>query len=113
MKDRLKIYVSGPLTTGGCEVLDNVENAIQATRALIELGYAPLCPHLTYYVDPNAEIPHEQWMEVDLPWVRSAHALLRLPGASTGSDIECAEARRLCIPIFYSIEKLHAAYAGK
>ena len=110
MKQRLRIYISGPLTSSG-DVIDNVDAAIEAAKHLIDLGYAPLCPHLTYYIDPSAEIDHSVWMEVDLPWVQTAHAILRLPGASTGAMIECDEARSWNIPVFNSIESLHQHFS--
>lgn len=106
MKQRIRIYISGPLTSSG-NVRDNVRHAIAAAKKLIGLGYAPFCPHLTYFVDPLAQIEHAVWMEVDLPWVQTAHAVLRLPGSSTGAMIECDEARAWQIPVFHSIEALH------
>jgi len=43
--------VAGPLTSSG-NVLENLDAAILATRALIDAGFAPFCPHLTCYVCP-------------------------------------------------------------
>jgi hypothetical protein len=86
--------------------LENVAAAIDAARALIGAGFAPFCPHLSYHVDPAAEIPHRVWMEVDLPWVEAADAVLRLPGESAGADIECERAVALGIPVFGSMGEL-------
>lgn len=49
---------------------------------------------------------HADWLAVDLAWVAVSDAVLRLPGESTGADIEMAEALRLGIPVFTSIPDL-------
>lgn len=97
---RTRVYVSGPLTSSGVPT-ENVQRAVDIGRELIAMGYAPLIPQLTYHVDPDAEIEHAVWMDVDLPWVGVADVVLRLAGASRGADIECAEALRLGIPVVY------------
>jgi len=103
---RKKVYISGPLTTGTCRAKTNVLVAILAARQLIEAGYAPLCPHLTWYIDPSAKIPHETWMEIDLPWVEAADVVLRLPGKSSGADIECEHARACGVPVVFTLTEL-------
>jgi hypothetical protein len=101
---RARIYVSGPLSTGDRQA--NLRRAIEATRELIRRGYAPLCPHLTHYVDPTDELGHDTWLEVDRPWVLAADAVLRLPGVSVGADMEVAWAHEVGIPVVYSIDEL-------
>jgi hypothetical protein len=110
---RRRIYISGPLTSSG-NVMENLDRAMSAARALIDAGFAPFCPHLTYHVDPGGEYPHDLWMEIELPWVSVADAVLRLPGESLGADIEVGEAERLGIPVFTTIADLvdHFAVAG-
>lgn len=103
MKSR--IYVSGPLTSSG-NVLENLDRAMSAARALIAAGFAPFCPHLTYHVDPRGEYPHDLWMEIELPWVAVADALLRLPGESLGADLEVKAAEEAGIPVFTTIADL-------
>lgn len=105
---RKRVYISGPLLSSG-DVHDNLAAAAQMAIDLIELGYAPLCPHLTWYLDPDAEIAHSIWMEVDLPWVAVSDAIIRLPGPSSGADQETREAFNRGIPVFTSIEELRAA----
>ena len=102
---RKRIYISGPLTSSG-NVRENLERAMGAARELIELGYAPFCPHLTYHVDPGEDIPHSTWMQIELPWVAVADGVLLLPGESVGADIECEHARQLGIPVFNSVADL-------
>lgn len=114
---RLRIYISAPLTNGGhlngltgeAAVKANVAAAMAAGHELMRLGYAPFVPHLTYYMDPDGEVPHAVWLAVDEPWVLASHAVLRLPGESKGADMETAWARQACIPVFESIEQLREA----
>ena len=84
-----------------------------AARALIEAGFAPFCPHLTYHVDPGEEIPHSTWMEIELPWVACSDAVLRLPGESVGAEIEVTHAERLGVPVFRSIAELSEHFTLK
>ena len=102
---RPKVYISGPLTSSG-SVRENLERAMGAARALIDAGFAPFCPHLTYHIDLGEEIPHATWMEIELPWAAVADAVLRLPGESVGADIEVAHAERLGVSVFHSIAEL-------
>ena len=101
---RPRIYLSGPMEGG--KILANVARAIAVYRRLIDAGFAPLCPHLNYYADPPGDVPHAVWMEVDLPWVEVADAIVRLLGESPGSDLEEARARALGIPLFTSFAEL-------
>ncbi|MBN1394765.1 MAG: DUF4406 domain-containing protein [Pirellulales bacterium] len=107
---RKRIYISGPLTSSG-NVRENLERAMAAARALIEAGFAPFCPHLSYHLDPAEEYPHATWMEIELPWVAVADAVLRLPGESVGADIEVDHAERLGIPVFHTIGDLAEHFA--
>jgi len=86
--------------------MENLDLAISAARALIDAGFAPFTPHLSYHIDPVEEIPHDTWMTIELPWVAVADAVLRLPGESLGAEIETAEAMRLGIPVFSTIADL-------
>jgi hypothetical protein len=108
---RRRIYISGPLTSSG-NVLDNLDRAMSAARALIAAGFAPLCPHLTYHVDPGEEIPHATWMAIELPWVSVAEGVLRLPGESLGADLEVARAEEQGVPVFKSIADLVDRFAA-
>lgn len=102
---RPKVYISGPLTSSG-DPYDNIRGACDVARALILLGFSPFVPHLSYHIDPDECFTHDEWMEVDLPWLEPADAVLRLPGESKGADIEVAFAEKKGIPVFETIEKL-------
>lgn len=101
---RKRVYISSPMTQG--DRLENLHQALTAYRALIELGYAPLAPQLTFFVDTLMDQEHNTWLAVDLPWVRVADAVLRLPGTSLGADLEEKCALNSGIPVFYYIDDL-------
>lgn len=117
-----RVYIAHPITIG--DLTSNINRSIDAFRELMRLGFAPMCPGFSAFAGginsvgyaepeilPNGTDP-EDWMDVDLPWVSVAEALLRLPGESTGADREAGLAAQLGIPVFYTIEELRA-WAGK
>ena len=111
---RPRVYVSGPISNGGTlqyeARLDNMYDAIDVGAELIKLGYAPLIPHLSVIIEHKYEgIDQDTWLAIDLPWVEAADALLRLPGASAGSDKEEAVALASGVPVYHSIEELKDA----
>lgn len=131
---RRRVYLAGPISKG-----DLVANINQATDAFVQLaraGLAPWCPQWScfstgavrglvaapdgtlgkhvYAVGTAAGgggLTHADWLDTDLAWVGVAEAVLRLPGESTGADVETAHARALGIPVFDSVEAV-VAWAG-
>lgn len=114
---RKRIYIAGPISKG--DMLHNVQQADTAFRDLLKAGFAPLCPHWSVfagsaeYIHGNvfataSALPsgttHEDWMMADLPWVQVADAVLRLPGESTGADMEVEFAQEHDVPVFHTIE---------
>lgn len=106
---RLKIYIAGPISKG--DLQENINQARDAAEDLIAEGFAPLCPHLTCFLESNTPcrlgtFTHTEWLEVDIPWVLSSDAVLRLPGESLGADMEVEAAKLAGIPIYTDIERL-------
>ncbi len=91
MTRRIRVYIAGPMSQG--DRLHNLTDALESFRELIGHGYAPFCPQLTFFVDSVLPLPHQAWLDIDLPWVEAADAVLRLPGPSKGADMEVAHAR--------------------
>lgn len=111
---RPRIYIAGPISRG--DLAANIKQATDAARQLIAAGYAPFCPQLTCYLGGDTPtvsggVSHDEWMEVDLPWVSVADAVLRLPGESTGADMETDLADSLGIPVFHSVDDIAASMA--
>ncbi len=106
---RTRVYVAGPISQGGLQ--ENIDRAREATRQLMAAGFAPWCPQLSCFLAGNepsagAGFSHAEWLEVDLPWVAAADAVLRLPGESRGADQEVVLARELGIPVYLSVDEL-------
>lgn len=125
---RTRVYVAGPIRKG--DLFSNVKQADDAMNALMVLGFAPFNPMLSVYAggvrrgehvlyegnkppyaeaDPHAKlvgVTAEDWLTMDLAWVEVSHAVLRLPGESTGADGEVAFARDNNVPVFYTLDEL-------
>lgn len=97
----MKVYVSGPYTKG--DPCENTHKAIMAGNALLDAGLVPFVPHVSHFWHTVTPRPYNDWMKIDLAFLPACDLFLRLPGESSGADIEEAEARRLGIPVYYSI----------
>lgn len=106
---RRTTYIAGPVTAG--DRIHNFNQACIAQRELMAAGFAPLNPMLSMLHPAAWQIPHEDWMESDLPWVAVADCVLRLPGESVGADREVEFARERGIPVFYAIEQISEHFA--
>src|SRR3954468_12333114 len=113
MKRDILVYIAGPISRG--DVRENVEQACEAGIRLLKEGIAPLVPHLTCFMgqvyEGNGAIPEvlprgtkiTDWYGMSLTEGRRCEALLRLPGPSTGADLEVLEAEKHGLPVFHDI----------
>lgn len=101
------IYVAGPLDTGPPELrAARIAEAIRVGAELIAAGHAPYVPHLSEAMAEAHDISYEEWMSVDLAWLRVAAAVIRIPGDSAGADRETELAESLGIPVYQGLESL-------
>lgn len=112
---RTYVYIAGPYSGrdahghhGYMVIEQNILNARNAMKELVNLGYGVFCPHTHSahfeVITPDASIDY--WYDLDIYFLRFCHALLRLPGASSGADKEVELCQDLGIPVFYNIENL-------
>jgi hypothetical protein len=101
---KTRVYIAGPMSKG--DRVANLADAMRAMRYLMEAGYAPLMPQLTFFLEPFMQASHADWLSIDIPWLSVAQAVLRLPGESVGADDEVCRAGVIGIPVFYSLESL-------
>lgn len=99
-----KIFISGPYTLG--DVAQNVKGAMDMSNVLMDLGFAPYCPHLTHFLQINNSRAYEDWLSLDLVYLSVCDGLIRIFGESNGADKEVEFARKNSIPVFYSIREL-------
>lgn len=120
---RLMIYIAGPISKG--DLAHNINQATDAFKELALLGFAPLCPQWSCFSTGalraatsgavyamgtvgGCGLAHQHWIDIDLEFVGRSDAVLRLPGESTGADIEVRHATAKGIPVFTSIKELVA-----
>lgn len=101
---RPTVYISGPVTRGS--KLRNYYRLCDAWEKLVAMGLAPFNPGWSITHPGAFEIPHETWLEIDLPYVLQSDAVLRLDGVSRGADIECEAARKHGVPVFNSLAEV-------
>ena len=99
-----KVYIASPYTKG--DVAVNVKNQLDVADELMTLGYVPFVPLYSHFQHIAHPRPYSDWLELDLEWLPVCNYLLRLPGESSGADIEVDRARELNIPVYYRIADL-------
>lgn len=107
-REKVKVYIASPYTLG--DVAVNVKAQLDVADQLMTLGFAPFAPLYSHFQHMAHPRPYIDWIKIDLEWVESCDCVLRLKGESKGADGEVAYAKKLCKPIFYSIEELIAYY---
>jgi hypothetical protein len=104
----VKVYIASPYTIGDTAI--NVRRQIDAVDQLMDMGFAPFAPlysHFQHLVHPRR---YEDWLLIDLEWVKACDCVLRLEGESAGADTEVETAEMYSKPVFYSFEELKAYY---
>lgn len=99
----MKVYVAGPYTSGDPAV--NTRTAMLAGIALIEAGHYPFIPHLFHFLHFLSPQEYHVWTDQDFAWLPDCHALIRLPGESSGADAEVKVAEQLNIPVYHSVDE--------
>src|SRR5262245_27076743 len=107
MTRRTRVYVAGPITGSG-NLLVNVHVAVRAGTTLLKRGYAPYVPHLSCYWEMMAgdEFTYEDWLALDIAYLDTCDALLRLDGKSSGADREVARAIEKGLRVYHSLDTL-------
>ena len=101
---RHRVYLASPYTQGDKSY--NVRRSLEVAHQLMDLGFAVYAPLLTHFQDLVFPRPANDWLGLDLAWLETADAMLRLPGKSNGADIEEAFANSRGIPVFHSLAAL-------
>lgn len=104
---RTRVYIAGPMSRG--DRIANLAAALTAYRELVALGYSPMAPQLSYFIAEVIPQTHAEWLDIDIPWVSVADAVLRLPGESEGADEETEAANYFDVPVYHSLAELVAA----
>ena len=98
------IYLASAYSIGDQAL--NVRRQIEVADKLLAMGHTPIVPclsHLWHLISPK---PYEEWLQIGMVWLSYCDALLRLDGKSVGADLEEAEAKRLCMLIYYDLREV-------
>ncbi len=101
---QLFVYIASPYSIG--DKLTNVKKSIEIANILMDKGFIPYAPLLNHFQNEMFPRPENDWLEFDVNWISKCDALLRLLGESKGADEEVLIAKKIRIPVFYSIEDL-------
>jgi hypothetical protein len=99
-----KVYIASPYTKG--DVAVNVKKSMDMANELMDLGYAPFAPLYSHFQHMLHPRPYFSWLKIDLEWVNVCDCVLRMEGESTGADGEVDYAKKLSIPVYYSVSEL-------
>ena len=120
--DRIRVYVAGKITPTDpnrhpqLEFLENVTAGVSECIDLILAGYAPVCTFFDFVywlVDKRSKnISIDVIHDVSTSLLAGCQALYVLPGSkkSNGVKKEIKTAKKLGIPIFYSIEEMNTYF---
>jgi len=98
------VYVAGPFTTP--DKLFNTRVAVSYGNEVWGRGHVPYIPHLTHYWDQMFPKPYDEWLNLDLWWLKRCDILLRIPGHSPGADKEVLFFRNRNRPVIYDVSAL-------
>ena len=104
------VYVSGPFSASTQDrIFANQRAASVCATRILELGFAPLCPH-TNVLDIGS-LSYEEIMAVDFALLRQCDAVFLMPNwrQSPGAIREEAHARLHRIPVFEDLEVMASA----
>lgn len=110
------VYVSGPFTAptrAGVEA--NIARAEALAVEVARLGACPICPHAnTSHPSFESVQPYQFWIDATLEMMRRCDAVVFTPDwrTSRGAVGEHAEAVRLGMPVFETVEEL-AEWIGR
>ena len=109
---RPRIYVAGS-RADDAHCLPSLREVIRVQVELIKAGFAPYCPRLIHGLDPGNTASAALWLEMDLPWLRVAAAVLRLASTSRDADREERFARQKGVPVFFTLENLLQSFEAQ
>lgn len=104
----IKVYITSPYTKG--DVAVNVKRQLDCVDTLMNFGFAPFAPLYSHFQHMAHPRPYEDWVKIDLEWVKVCDCLLRLDGESIGADGEVEFAKSLGKPVFTDIQQMIIHY---
>ena len=106
----IKVYIASPYTLG--DVAVNVKLQLDTVDELMNKGFAPFAPLYSHFQHMAHPRPYQDWVKIDLEWVKVCDCLLRLDGESKGADGEVKYAKEFGLPVFYLIDEMCLYYGS-
>ena len=113
----MRIYVAGSYSANNVmQVLENMRAGIRAATEVLLAGFAPFCPWLDYQykfaLRETETLTIDDFYQYSLSWLKVSEAMLVIEGweKSRGTLHEIEVAKKLGIPIFYSLLELKKYY---
>lgn len=91
------IYLAGPYTEP--DPVENTHRMLRIADALLDAGFTPLIPHLTFAWHLVSHKRYETWLDYDRELLAHCDVVLRVPGYSNGATRETQYADELGIPV--------------
>jgi len=98
-----RVYIASPYTKGDQAL--NVRLQMDVGHKLLDLGCAPFVPLLYHFMHISFPHHYNEWLDLDLIWLKQSHCLIRFPGESSGADYEVSRAIKWDIPVFFAINE--------
>jgi hypothetical protein len=99
------VYVAGPITLGNW--MNNLRQAIDVANKIAQLeNFTPIIPHTAMIWELIYPQEYTFWLyRVAIPQLLRCKYMIRIPGESSGSEIEVEIAKSNCIPVFFSFDE--------
>lgn len=98
------IYVAGPYTNP--DPVENTAKAIDAAEHLITKGWVPHIPHLNLLWELRSHHEPAFWYAYDFEILERCNAIVRLPGASQGADVEVEFAADRNLVVYVGLDEV-------
>jgi hypothetical protein len=119
-KDIKRVYVAGPLNANAVEFMQNIHQMLWMGNTVRKAGFSPFIPCLDILLGIlDGTMDYSDYFKMSQPWLEISDAVLVSDGAqrhyteSIGTMAEIKTAKRLHIPVFFSLEKLEAYCNGR
>jgi len=110
-----RVYIAGKLSDGAVNYIQNVSNMISWGEKVRRLGFAVFIPALDFLIGLKiGDWKYDDYFNNSQPWLEVSEAVFVCPESedSKGTQEEIRRAKKLDIPVFYTLEELNKVMRG-
>ena len=105
-KEKMKIFVSGPLNSDACGYLKNVHNMLVIANELRKKGHHPFVPCYDLLLGIfDGYLNYDDYFNSNSAYIECCDAMFFI-GHSNGADRELEIAKNLGLKIFYNLDEV-------